>query len=70
MPLATLQLAENRISVAQAVELVAAVRMGAPFLKELDLSGNPVCGVEGGGRACPLPSPAPIPSPIPSPNPN
>ena len=50
MPLATLQLAENNISVAQAVELVGALRTGAPGLKELDLSGNPVCGVEEGGK--------------------
>ena len=50
MPLVTLQLAENNISVAQAVELVGALRAGAPHLKELDLSGNPVCGVEEGGK--------------------
>ena len=50
MPLATLQLAENNISVAHAVELVGALRAGAPSLRELDLSGNPVCGVEEGGK--------------------
>ena len=28
---------------------MGALRAGAPRLKELDLSGNPVCGVEEGG---------------------
>ena len=48
MPLATLQLAENAISVDLAIELVHALRAGAPLLSELDLSGNPLCGVEEG----------------------
>lgn len=50
MPLVTLLLAENQIAVALAVELVHALRDGAPTLTDLDLSGNPVLGVEEGGK--------------------
>ena len=49
MPLTTLRLAENGINVALGVELVEAIAAGAPMLRELDLSGNPLCGVEEGG---------------------
>ena len=50
MPLSALHLAENAITVPLAVDLVAALRQGAPQLSDLDLSGNPLCGVEEGGK--------------------
>ena len=50
MPLTALHLAENGLSVALSVELVHALRAGAPQLTDLDLSGNPLCGVEEGGK--------------------
>ena len=50
MPLTLLHLAENNIDVAHGVALVKALREGTPSLTELDLSANPLCGVEEGGR--------------------
>ena len=49
MPLCTLHLAENAISVDLAVEPVLALRREFA-LTDLDLSGNPLLGVEEGGR--------------------
>jgi hypothetical protein len=50
MPLTALHLGENGLSAAHTIELVHALRTGAPQLTDLDLSGNPLCGVEEGGR--------------------
>ena len=50
MPLTALHLAENSITVPLAVELVNALREDALQLTDLDLSGNPLCGVEEGGK--------------------
>ena len=53
LPLTKLLLADNGISVAQGVRLIEALRIGAPQLLVLDLSLNPICGVEealDGGR--------------------
>ena len=49
MPLTTLHLAENNLTPHLAIELIGALRAGAPGLLELDLSSNPICGVEEGG---------------------
>lgn len=37
---------QNGISVAKGIELVGALAAGAPHLAQLDLSGNPICGVQ------------------------
>ena len=53
MPLTKLWLEDNAISVLKGVELVRALAAGAPQLQLLDLSSNPICGVEpavDGGR--------------------
>lgn len=46
MPLVKLLLADNGISVQQGISLIKALRAGAGQLQVLDLSLNPICGVE------------------------